>query len=282
MKQLKAIIEFILFGNIFISTCAVSLTFHSYDYQGVNTDPILLVFIFFSTLASYNLHAYYNYSVLEGSVRFDWLNRNRKSLLWIIAIASVCSLLSASFLKDLWIWIVLLGVLTLLYSLPRFTRKSNGVLKQIQRYKVFYLALVWTVVTAVLPIYSRGLHFTMNAYEFFLCRYLFVLQVCLLFDYRDRFNLKPEDRLSILKLFSEKLFARAFLFLGAGILIVSGIMQVGDPDWSNFISIYLSEILVFIVYQNSKGPRSDYWYNSVVDGTLLLPSAFILLAGYLM
>jgi hypothetical protein len=279
MKPLKSLLDYILFGNIFISICAGMLAIHTGLFSGLNNSPLLLTFIVASTMVSYNLHAYYNTSKVTGSIRIEWLFNHRKALLIFFLIACIVSIITACMLTELLFFIIPLGVLTLLYSLPRFTPGSIPLLNGIQRFKILYLALVWTVVTAILPVFQQNSYFLSSEHLlFFLCRYLFILQVCLMFDYKDKFHMLPGQRQSILKNISDKAVDKIFFVIGTAVLISSGILQIGHPDWAKFTSIYLPEILLFILYQKSKIARSDYWFNILVDGTMALPALILLVA----
>ena len=278
MKLILAFLNYILFGNIFIAICAVMLCIHTSLISDIALNTSFLLFIFCSTISSYNLHAYFNSLPIAHSVRVEWVRKNRRTLLISFVFASIDVFISIFWMVQMIKWVIVLAIFTILYSSPRILSKPGNFLKLIQSYKVFYLALIWTVVTVLLPVIYADVKMDKEMAIFFANRYLFILQICLLFDYRDRYLLKPGDRQSILKYFDGRQFNFLFLIAGLGVLITSGILLLQGSDMKGFSSMLVAEIFTILLFRKSLESHSDYWYNLVVDGLLLIPGiAFLLM-----
>jgi hypothetical protein len=276
MKTLLSFLNYVLFGNIYIAICAVMLCMHTNISFNLELDPFLLVFIFFSTISSYDLHSIYHAQPISESKRIDWIRSNKKALIYSFVISIIAALFTLLWIIEIWYWAIPIAILTFLYSLPRIFPKSGKPLKFIQLYKAFYLAFVWTLVTVFLPYYQGKAGINMQLLIFFITRYLFILQVCLLFDYRDKYLLLPKNRLSILKFINDKNFSKLVIGVMVAVVLTIGIQQYFIPNLKTLWSMIFAELILIILFRKSKNLHSDYWYNIVVDGMLLIPGIIIL------
>jgi hypothetical protein len=251
------------------------LCLHTSISFNLELDPFLLVFIFFSTISSYDLHSIFHALPVSESKRIDWLRSNRKALIYSFVISTIAALLTLAWKIEIWYWVVPNAILTLLYSLPRIFPRSGRFLKYIQLYKAFYLAFVWTLVTVFLP-YPVNAGINMYLLVFSISRYLFILQVCLLFDYRDKYLLLPENRLSILKFINDRNFSKLVIGVMFAVWLTIGIQLYFIPNMKTLWSMIFAELILIILFRKSKNLQSDYWYNIVVDGLLLIPGIIIL------
>jgi len=277
MKTARIVLNYLLFGNIYIAFGAVLLSMHSSLYFSKIIHPVILTFIFFSTISSYNLHSYFHPLGSSLSERFDWIGRNKGVLLISLIITSVISLLALSAISSLWEWILPLAVLTLLYSMPRIFPSTNKLLNPIQYLKAFYLAFVWTFVTVILPLNVDIPGISSEWGIFLLNRYVFILQVCLLFDYRDWYLMKPELRKSALKRLDERNFNVLFYIVFSATLLSAMLLLLLNYNLKNFLSIFIAELFMFMVFRKSRNSKSDYWYSIAVDGILMIPAILLLL-----
>ena len=89
--------------------------------------------------------------------------------------------------------IFVMFILTLVYALPLFPnqnkRKEN--LRNIHGVKVYIIAIVWAVVTYVLPLFYLNQDISFNNYLGTLNRFLFILLFMLPFELRDLKNDNP-------------------------------------------------------------------------------------------
>ena len=86
--QLKRIIEFIVFSNLWISLGAVGVSLTTFFYTEADVDFLVIILVFFSTLFGYSLQ---NISQKEihnhRSNQILWVQSNDKLIKWIIFIS---------------------------------------------------------------------------------------------------------------------------------------------------------------------------------------------------
>jgi hypothetical protein len=275
MKTLLTVLNYLFFGNIFIAICAVMLCVHTSLCFELKPHPIFLIFIFFSTISSYDIHSIFHSLPVSDSKRMDWVRSRRKTLIYSFVIASTGVLITVWWLIELWYWVVPIAILTLFYSLPRIFPHSGRLFNFIQLYKAFYLAFIWTIVTVILPVYQEVVDFNVQFLVFFISRYLYILQICLLFDYRDKILIEPENRISVLKHMNDKNFSVLCIWVMIGVILTSGTLLYLNLNLKSYLSMTIAEIAFILLFRKSKNSHSDYWYNIVVDGLLLIPGVIV-------
>ncbi|HSC37759.1 MAG TPA: hypothetical protein VLD19_07810, partial [Chitinophagaceae bacterium] len=146
--MLKSIFNFFVFSSLYIALCAVLMVYqawHMFLPGTVNTS--LLLFVFFSTMCSYNFHWYLTTHSATGSERLQWAVKN-KTLHFILYLAG---LIGSGFfffkLREHWYWIAIGAFVTFLYSAPKLPQRMFSLLRKIAVGKTIYLAFVWMYVT---------------------------------------------------------------------------------------------------------------------------------------
>ena len=239
-------------------------------------DINFLLFVFFSTICSYNFHWLFTPSSVNPSQRLQWAytHKNYHLVLYFIGLAGAATFFF--FLIEHWFWLLGGAVLTFLYSAPKIPLKSLGLLKKVAVGKTIFLAAVWTYVTTVLPMIISETQWTTEALLFATSRFFFIYAICILFDYRDREDDKADGIRSLITYLNEK---------GVDILFtLSLIVFTGLTVWllrynfslQNIIIILTPGLLLAILYRHGKRNFSDYFYYIVLDGLMML-SAFIML-----
>jgi len=280
LENLRSIVLFLLFGNIFISVCAVLMCYFtemiftsSHNYQ-------LLCFVFFATLCSYNLHSYFNPDTSSKSVRLSWIQKHRLLLIISFLLAVLGMIIIFFSISYSYRWILPLSVLSLLYSLPRVLKSTGSFLKPIIYFKTIYLAVIWSVVTVLLPLVLDNYACDYQSTVFLFNRFFIILQVSILFEYRERKLEIPGKPGNLISILNENKFNLLFYFLSLLFMVSAGLLFVGKPDYSLLFSILIPEILLYLTYKRSKSMCSDYWYYVFIDGILMLSTLiFILFAN---
>ncbi|NVO18266.1 MAG: hypothetical protein HXX13_01115 [Bacteroidetes bacterium] len=276
-KGIRIFTDYLLFGNIYIAACAVSIALSTFLFLHKEPDILLLCFIFFLTIISYDLHAYFNPLLVQSSVRMSWIRVNKSTLLISMIVAFAAACYCFFLLHHLFSWFLLLTLLTLIYSLPRIFPPLNDYLIFIQKIKVFYLSMIWLMVTVFTPIISSGSKIDFFAILGISSTYFLILLVCLIFDERDKNQLSYEQRASILKKLNNQktsMFFHSVLMLAVGSTIIKEILY---PDLYIFTANLIAQIAVLLVFITRKTDRTDYWYYLLVDGILLIPGLMLFL-----
>ena len=271
---LKAI-DFFLFSSLFIALCAVIMVWQTYYLFDLPTYYPFVFFVFFGSLCSYNFHWYLTPGLYGGSYRTHWSVRNKNLHLVLFVIGFFGCAWYCVRLLEYWPWLMATAFITFLYSAPKIPFTIFAHLKKIAIGKTIFLALVWTHITAVLPLLLQDIDWQTQHFLFAVNRFFLIYPICILFDYRDRDEDKKEGIKSMITLFSEQGVNRLFYVCIAVFIITSmGLYLTGMP-LGNSIALFIPGLIVMLVYDHSKRITSDYYYYFFLDG-LMMFSAILL------
>ena len=93
---------------------------------------------------------------------------------------------------------------TFLYSAPKLPQPIFRSLKTIAIGKTLFLSLVWTYVTAILPVFIDNKSLKGESLFFSISRFGLIYAICIIFDYRDREDDKRDGIRSMITYFGEK------------------------------------------------------------------------------
>ena len=278
MNFLKRFLDFILFGNIYVSlgtACLIQSTIVQLGYSDHLKYYTLLSF--FATLFIYNLQRiFYTTSPDKSlnSIRRKWIsdNQQRIKLLTVIGFIGVCSTL---FLNDIRILLYLfpLFILSLAYFLPFIKLRQNA------WFKLLTLVIVWTMVTAVLPIVLSGSNpFTKNDLLHIFVRFCFMTAICIPFDIRD-LAIDQADTVSTLPhLYGENKARKvALFFMLTYLLFIVAEYYTGMLNSKLLLGLFISALVNGILIFMSSTKRSEYFYVLGIDGTMILQGIIIFL-----
>lgn len=235
-----------------------------------------LAFIFFSTLSSYNLHWYLTHHCHYPSQRLGWSEIHRKFHIVVFILASCGSAFLAFFLLDHFIWIGLAGALTFLYTAPKFPHPFFKFLRKIAIGKTIFLSLVWTYVTAVLPIQIENQNWTTEMTLNGMGRFFFIYAICILFDLRDREDDKKDGIRSLITFLDERGIKRLFHFSLATSVAFSLLHLFYEYNLAATLVEILPTLGLFLIYPKALNTNSDYFYYFFLDGWMILPAVMIL------
>jgi hypothetical protein len=180
-------VRFLLYGNLFIALCAGMMTWESlHFFTGAppnGTHWLLIGLIAASTLFIYNVHWLLSLRSNHDTPRIHWTRRNR-GLMIVMALAALAGMIAAGWpLRAHWPYLLPAIGVTAIYSLPKTRLFDSLKLKVIAKTSV--LALSWTYITTLMPVWMAGGQFSDGLLFFTLGRLFLVYPICLLFDHRD-------------------------------------------------------------------------------------------------
>jgi 4-hydroxybenzoate polyprenyltransferase len=268
---LSKFIKLIFAGNIFIGLCATMLCLQTFVFFDRKASYPLLFFVFFATLALYNLHSIV---ALAGQktkphpryrIVYEHLNAVRALTLLAMIGMAICTIgLPISLLLQL----VLISVPSILYILPIIAGRR---LRDISILKIFILAIIWALVTVLLPFDYFGNEYDSRLGLLLAERVIFVFAIAIAFDIRDMEFDKTLDVKTI-----PIAVGKFSSFLLAGILLISWAILV------HFIYMPLTAILLNVIALLSIGliygaqkDRPVWYYQILLDGTLLLQALIV-------
>ena len=273
----KKAFDFFIFSSLYIALCAVLMTyqtFHLLENFPININ--LILFIFFSTICSYNFHWYLTPFSATSSQRVLWTQKN-KTLHIVLYFTGLAGSIFYFYLeKEHWIAICFGAVFTFLYSAPKLPQTFFKDLKKIAVGKTLFLAFVWTYVTTILPLIVANVAWRNDFTLFILSRFFLIYAICILFDYRDREDDKRDNIMSMITYLNEKgidiLFAVSITFFATTTIW----LHWYSYSWFSIAIILSPGIIVALLYNYAKKNFSDYLYYFILDGLMMLSALLML------
>ncbi|QDK78725.1 hypothetical protein EXU85_08940 [Spirosoma sp. KCTC 42546] len=272
------LLQFVLFSNMYIAVCAVIMC-QTTAYLFRFTLPVyFLSFIFMGTLGSYSLHWYLTDSSGDYSNRGRWNQHHKTTLLLLFICTSGLGLWLLNYLRPFLLDLLPVVFLTFLYTAPKIDWRIFNILRRIAVLKSVYLALVWTYVTAAIPLIVAK-PFELPGWVFIgiwlLNRFLFIYSIALWFDYRDRAIDRQSKWLTMASMLPENQIRWFFysIIVCFGLTVVS-LYEQGLHTWT-IICLSVPMILLGLTAQRMATQPSDYIYYIYFDGLLMLSGVLL-------
>ncbi|AKD02665.1 UbiA family prenyltransferase [Pontibacter korlensis] len=273
------LLEALLYSSVFISFCGFALTVETYLLAGLPVSWTMAVFVFLATLFTYNLSSVQ--SILRRPCQQinknnpAWGQRHKRELA-ILGLVSIGAAVAAYFWSGIEInlWFLLhLAVISVGYTVPvLYKRQRVKPLRSVPLLKVFLIAYVWAVVTAMFPLLDAGMEvWQPETLWLFLRRFLFILALALLFDIRDYAYDRDTNTLTFpgwIGVRNTKLISLTLLLLYVLLLISS---EGGEVLWALVASAVGAALIVW--YSSASRPR--IYFAILADGAMLLHAGLV-------
>ena len=239
-------------------------------------DANMLLFVFWSTLCSYNFHSIINSIYPPATFRHEWNIRYKKVMITLMFIAALGVCAYAWQLRHGLIPIFFAAFATFMYSAPNIPVKPFIWLRKIAIGKTIFLAGVWTYATGLLPMLISGKPLSAQHYYFLGQRMFLVYAICILFDIKDR----PEDRqkgIRALPTVMTEHGIRRVYFASLSLSLISLIMlSVSGMTGPGIFFLLIPIMICMLIYKYAITHHSDLLYFFVLDG-LMMFSAILLM-----
>lgn len=267
----------VVYSNIFISFCALMMTWETLHYaNAMNLN--MLMFVFFATLLTYHFHSLINIVYPAFTKRSLWNAGNRRLIVMMMILAMAGTLYFFLPFAGNPLPFLVAGLLTFLYSAPNLKGDFFVYLRSIAIGKTLYLAGMWTFVTAILPMMAtpdidKPLPLAFIAYRFFL-----VYPICILFDRRDQLEDREKGIRALPTLLGDK--ALQSIYISSLVLSLAFAIAFTWPSFNvTTLMLLLPVLLCFPLYHFSRHRSDEFLYYVILDGLLMLSA--ILQAIYL-
>ena len=282
--MLKKLFHFFIFSSLYIAGCVVLMVYQTNALLHLHYDFLpCYLFVFFSTICSYNFHWYFTPDTPAEEIRIRWTLRHKRLHLFLYITGLIGAVVCAFYFIAHWFWLGVAVVLTFLYSAPKIPVYPFTLLRKIAVGKTIFLAAVWTYVTSVLPAIFSTTPWRWGDTVFCISRFFFIYAICIVFDYRDRNADKREGIRSMITIFSEQGINRLFWFSQG--LFAAGTLALHYWGFSApvILCLLLPGIILALLYNYSKHHSSDYLYYFVLDGLMMASALFLLFVpiGYI-
>ncbi len=279
MIALRKFKDFILYSNIFIGVCALALAFtNQVAMEGDIHFNHTYWFVFFSTMFTYSFLKFRR--VGEGpsdTSHRTWAQENlqlSKNILVITLVATVSFFFMLSHQQQIIVGV--LAVVTLFYGFVDIPfLKPSRKLRDFGLLKTFFVALVWSVTTVIVPLSNTFVESDMLVF-LFLRRFLFVMALTIVFEIKD---LKSDEEYNLktipmrLGISNTKLLAQGVLFL---LMLINSVQYFFfDVSLLNMMAVNLSLLVSILCIQPVNEETNDWWYYFVLDGMMMLQFIFV-------
>lgn len=227
------------------------------------------LFVFFSTICSYNFHWYLTPGSYSSSERLQWVDRYRDLMLMLCGVGLAGALFYFWPLRSHWLVLSGGAVLTFLYSAPKVPYKPFTWLRRIAVGKTLFLTAVWTYVTTLLPAFVANQGLSWPLVLFTLHRFLLIYAICILFDFRDLESDKKEGIRSLITYLDYPSLNRLY-YITLLLSALSGVM-LGPYTSVPIIGTLLAPVLVTaLLTKKAHHDPSDYLFYFGLDGLMAL------------
>jgi 4-hydroxybenzoate polyprenyltransferase len=267
---IRKVFDYFLFSSLYISLCAVLMTWQSTRILHLSISGKYYWFVFFATICSYNFHWYLTPYAFHSKDRTRWSFEHKNAHLILYFTGMIGSAVFFYQIRDHWFALLFATLLTFLYSAPKIPLPFFRFFKQVAYGKTIFLATVWTYVTNILPVFMADQHFNHSMKWFAASRFFLIYGICILFDFRDRVDDKEGGIRTMVNYFEEKGVDRLFLFtMFAFFTFTSGLFLTHIPNTSILI-LLAPGIVLLSIYRYAKKNVSDYLYYFILDGLMVL------------
>src|SRR4051812_4150011 len=197
--MLGRVFNFFIFSSIYIALCALMMISQTHKLLHLNYDSRhYFLFVFFSTICSYNFHWYLTPQTPTEQVRVTWTQQHKRLHLVFCIAGLIGAFVNFFYFKEYIFWMGISVLLTFLYSAPKIPYKPFFFLRKIAVGKTIFLAFVWMYVTTCLPVIFSEKHWQTIDVLFCTSRFFLIYPICIIFDFRDRENDKREGIRSLI------------------------------------------------------------------------------------
>jgi 4-hydroxybenzoate polyprenyltransferase len=271
--MLKYLFDLFLFSSCFIAGCALLMVIQTNQLLYLQYDIYsYLVFVFFSTLCSYNFHWYLSADATSENARVRWTLHHKKLHLVLTGIGALVSVYYFFHFIDHWFWLAGAVLLTFLYSAPKLRFGPFAWLSRIAVGKTLFLAFVWMYVTTFLPVAIDDHHWNAASFLFCTSRFLLIYAICIIFDYRDRDYDKKAGIRSMITYFNERGINNLFALSLAGFAASTMLLYFYGFAVLTIVLLLTSGVITAALYPEAKKNFSDYLYYFVLDGLMMFSS----------
>lgn len=277
MHHLKRLFDFYINSSIHVAFAVIALVYITALEFNFVSDKTLMAFIFFASVSAYNFVKYfetarYHHRQLSGELR------------WILTFSVFMSipLVYLIFLIEfrVLLWLIALGLLTVLYTLPlvpiNVRIKNEKGLRTIRGIKIYIIAFVWSAVTVIVPIVNEHMNMISDVWITAIQRFLLVLVLMLPFEIRDM-QLDSRSLATIPQTIGIKRTRLAGIVLVAVYLLLDFFKDELSMR-SLAINTVLSIILVIFLLR-SKEEQSTYFASFWVEAIPLMWLGLLLMFG---
>jgi len=279
-RAVSGLVPFLLFTSIFPAACALVLCWATESlFVGKRIDLLsaLHVFVFACTLVVYNVHYLIKKSTPQLSDQYAWVQGNKHFNYIFLGLGLLLAAMFAFQMPSIiWHICAVLALLSFAYSLPFLPFKNKHRLKDFGWLKILLLSMVWTSVTAILPMVYHQQIVAHYPFEILL-RFVFLFILCLAFDIRDK---AVDLEAGIFTIPNRIGLAKTYVLITilCGFYILFAFVQYFRFGFEDRLGIHvLTAMTTFWAIHFVRRHPSDKNYILFIDGQMLLNGLLIMI-----
>ena len=186
MRLLKRVFDFYLNSNIHVALAVCALCYVTLLTFDIEPNTNLILFVFFATVSGYNFVKYFGLARFHHRSLANWLKYIQ--VFSFFCFVALCVIAFKIKLNTLFLFAIT-AIITFFYAIPFLPRKllldERKNLRAISGLKIYVIALVWAIVTVMIPVLDAGYEISNDLIITALQRFLFVVLITLPFEIRD-------------------------------------------------------------------------------------------------
>ena len=223
----------------------------------------LLSFVFFATLATYFFHGIVNTVYSPESSQHAWNHRNKRWIFLALILALAATIYVGWNFRHKPLPFAAVALAAFLYTAPNLPWKMFRFLQTFAIGKTVYLAMVWTIVTTMLPMWLSGMEPPELFWWFLGHRFFLLLAICILFDQRDLHVDQQKGVRSMATMTHEDTLGWIFYMS----LLLAGTMGFGMQN--SLINPWLIPVLLLLPqFRKKPTQKHDAYYSLFLDGMM--------------
>ncbi len=275
-------LHFILSHSIFIALCAVGFSYRTNVLLHLTLNKNILLFIFFSTICSYNFYWLLSKFHFENSkIKVAFLKKNISFFIifFMAAVFTFYYFLQVQFILP---YLIISAGLILLYALPLLPFKLSNYFKKFGFAKTILLAFSWAFITTLFPLSSNIISLNKSVSVLLLSsNFFYVLLLCILFDSRDAAIDKIHGLHSLATDVNNKSISNIIKIVLLLYLLSSFFLCKLLGNYYQLIANGFSAMLFLVVYYFSIKKQGFVFYYFLVDGLMLASAVVTYLLEYI-
>lgn len=275
LYSIKKGFDFFLFTSLFIAGCTVVMTYQTFLLFDFPINSTLLWFVWFGTLCSYNFHWLLTPAPASTATKAHWHYNNRLLHITLAGIGFVGAAYFGIDLLPFWPWLLSIAFITFLYSAPKLPFTMFRQLQKIAVAKTAFLTLVWTYVTAILPLVVNTNDWNIEQQLYIFNRFYLIYAICILFDNRDKESDRQQGIRSLVTNITDRGITVLFWSTIAVTLLSNMAMFYYFPikiAGTFFIPLLILSIMNIPISKT----ESDYYYYFILDGLMMLSGLLLI------
>ena len=280
MNFLKSIVNFYLYSSIHIAIAASVFSIELSFLFNTVVDLHLLLFVFFSTIFIYSIHRIIGlrnipFHLING--RYAIITKY-KSHIYLYAFISVIGQLYCLFFLPVKVLtaLVILGIISIAYTLPIFSKRKR--LRDFNFIKIFLIASCWAGIS-ILQLIDTKIDLLILAL-LFIEHAIYIFAITLPFDIRDI----DVDSQNEVKTLAAKWGVDRSYKVGIGLIAICSILYIIAIlamdlriGLGGYFLLTLPFTMSIITMKIALKKTSDYYYTGLLDGTIIIRSAILIL-----